>query len=320
MRIMTSRETLSLRPFAEQDHAPFTQLYNLIHPDTPMSEEEIRHFYQTRQSDIYVNEVLEDADKLIAKLFAMQADDGESRVRIDLYLHPDKVSEALREKLYHYLVDKLVLAESLVTRVREDWSELHSFFLAQKFVELERAWVSRLDLSTFQTEPFLWAFEKAKAAGISFKTQAALPSNDATHRMLYKTITEDFLPAVPTAEPLNIWPYEVWLERYLGRPERNPESVFLAFNEDELVGMSELYRSQEITKLKTGLSAVKETYRRKGIAMSLKLLGIQYALEQQAEEIATTNHSVNRPMLSINEALGFVKDPAWIRLKKDLLT
>ncbi len=315
---MTSE--LALRPFTEQDYSAFTRLYNLIHADTPMSEQEIRHFDQTRKADVYVNEVLDYREELIAAVFAMKADDGENRVRMDLYLHPDKVSEPLRNDLYSYLIAKLKDAHSLVTRVREDWSGLHSFFLSQGFEELERAWVSRLDLERFDISPFLAIFDKAKTATIGFKTLADLPDTDATHRLLYKTVTQDLLPSVPTAEPLNIWPYEVWLERYLGRPEHNSESVFLAFKDDELVGMSELYHSNEADKLKTGLTAVKKAYRRNGIALSLKLIGIQYALEHQIKEIATTNHSVNRPMLSINEALGFVKDPAWIRLKKELST
>jgi len=35
--------------------------------------------------------------------------------------------------------------------------------------------------------------------------------------------------------------------------------------------------------------------------------------------VRTNNHQVNRPMLAINEALGFEKEPAQLHLKKNLL-
>ena len=51
--------------------------------------------------------------------------------------------------------------------------------------------------------------------------------------------------------------------------------------------------------------------------MALKLRTIGYARNAGYREIRTWN-STNRPMLAINEALGFARQPAWITFGKDL--
>lgn len=53
----------------------------------------------------------------------------------------------------------------------------------------------------------------------------------------------------------------------------------------------------------------RRSYRRRGIA---------YARAQGCPTIKTWNESNNHAMLAINEALGFVKQPAWIEFGKTL--
>ena len=67
-----------------------------------------------------------------------------------------------------------------------------------------------------------------------------------------------------------------------------------------------------------GLTAVLPPYRRRGIALALKLRGIRYAQAVGCPAILTGSEEHNRPMLTLNARLGFVPQPAWITFEKHL--
>jgi GNAT superfamily N-acetyltransferase len=124
---------------------------------------------------------------------------------------------------------------------------------------------------------------------------------------------------VPRPDEFTPLPFEHWAKIHFGDQNLLPEGYFIARQGGAIAGVSQLWlHSGHADVLNTGLTATRRDYRRLGIALALKLRAIEFARQRGAREIRTGNESNNRPMLSINEALGFVKQPAWVNFVKSI--
>lgn len=129
----------------------------------------------------------------------------------------------------------------------------------------------------------------------------------------------------PSAEPFTPCGLDYFRSRVLNDPNLIPDGYFVAVDHSsygsvgEYVGVSNLFRAQGSTDMiDTGFTGVIPSHRRLGIALALKLRAVRWCQERGYRVLKTDNHSLNRPMLSINERLGFVKQPAWITYVKRL--
>jgi GNAT superfamily N-acetyltransferase len=191
------------------------------------------------------------------------------------------------------------------------------FLLEQGCTEVERIWESILPVASFDPNPLLSKVATAKQAGLEIITLNTQLENPAFIKRYYQAIIE-LLADVPSTTPIVPWDFETWKKRSLHHPNFLPEAEFIGMIGGEIVGVSQLFSSSQTGVLSTGLTGVRRTFRGLGVAVALKLAAAQYAKIHDYMTIKTTNHVVNRPMLSINEAMGFVKQPATVTLQKRL--
>jgi mycothiol synthase len=200
---------------------------------------------------------------------------------------------------------------------REDMTYRVGFFERRGFVEDMRLWTSALDLTGFDPSRFAHLVPAVEAQGIQIRTLAELETTDPSlHRKLYDMWLEvrRDVPRPPSDQQVEV-PFERYLERF-SRPHHLPSGMFLAVDGDEFVGVSDLWLCPEAEVLRTGLTAVRRAYRRRGIAFALKVRSLEFAKAQGFTSVQTENESNNRGMLAINDELGFVKNPAWVHYLK----
>jgi GNAT superfamily N-acetyltransferase len=208
------------------------------------------------------------------------------------------------------------------------YNEIHPeaqiFAQRRGFEESLREVDMRLDLTRFNEAelPELMATHLDKLArnGVEIYSVAELLhhySEGDLARQVYEldmSVSAD----VPSTSPFEGIEYELWERDIWKRETFSCEGTMLAVCDDQLVGLTIIVFDRAGYLLQHGLTGVHKDYRRRGIALGLKLKAIRYAQQTPYRILQTLNEEHNLGILKINQLLGFKPQPAWISVKKIL--
>jgi GNAT superfamily N-acetyltransferase len=314
---------LQFREGSAADFPGLAEFLSAAHPDAPRSVEELERLEAGRTPSEPHRQLLAlRGGELVglAETGVPRMDGHPGWLEILIRTRPDEVGSELAATLLGLAEEHAVThgASVLVSHVHEDWWE-HRFLRARGYAEHDRMWHSTLDLRTLDFARFAETETRVAAAGISIQPLSELGSfGEAQQRHLYDLVAA-LLRDVPSTTPVSVWPFEVWQRRAGVR--LLPEGVFIAVAPDGAwVGLSELHVPIPTCPgtLHNGLTGVLPEWRGHGIALALKLAAARAALSRGLTHSRTGNHSINRPMLAVNERLGFVREGARITLRRDI--
>lgn len=115
-----------------------------------------------------------------------------------------------------------------------------------------------------------------------------------------ETIAEVHAPLPAQAQP-----FEEWLEH----ESRDPAVAFVALDGDEVVGYARLHTCGVTHRLEHGLTAVRRTHRRRGLATALKRAELKWAADNGYRELRTDTVEGNVGMRAVNALLGYLPLP-----------
>src|SRR5437867_3235272 len=189
------------------------------------------------------------------------------------------------------------------------------------WVEVKRDWESRLRVKDFDFAKFATADARIAKDGIRITTLAAELAEDHSAAGKAFELVDEVRYDVPGTDAPTPETFEEWDKRHGTKsPTFMTDAFFVAIDRDgRWLGMSNLERQLEDPSFVwQGLTGVRRGARGHGIAMALKLRTVSYAQRMGVDHIKTWTDQRNRPMLAINEAMGFEKQPAWIAFELKL--
>lgn len=313
-----------IRPFKPDDYSAIAVVLNAALPGNATTPEEMRLL------DEQVNPKCKH-QRWVAEVNARVVAFAEYEQRLSSYhprkfflyidVHPDYQRQGIGSALYARLMEVLQPFDPILVRAeaRENLPHGVRFLIQRGFQEDERNWESYLDVAAFDPTPYAGLEEQLYRQGIEIKTLQELANTDpGCDRKLYE-LEDEAARDVPSEEAYTPWDYDYFVNTCLHGPGIVPDAYFIAVCNGEYVGKSSFWLNRETTNyLVADMTGVKRAYRRRHIALALKLRSIAYARSHGYASIHTANDSRNQGMLALNERLGFARQYALITFSKVL--
>lgn len=318
---------LTIRPFDPADYERVTEISNLNDPDHPGTADEKRESDAKRDAKfLFACFVAEnDAGEIIAVgTYGQNADSHHPRkfgVRVGV--HPGFRRSGVGTRLYQHILSELERYKPILLRAhgQENQPATLAFLAKNGYVETMREWESCLLPELFDPAPFAGIAESLATQGIVIRTLREAEGDENRDRRLYDLDCAVVMD-MPSSEPIGVATFADWHKNTLEVAHLLPDGFFIAVDtrdNDRYIGVSQLWSSAATAQWYTGLTGVLPEYRGRKIALALKVRAAIHAKENNVPAVRTWNAQVNRAMLSINEKLGFVKQPAWINFQNQVL-
>lgn len=318
---MKTATHIRIRPFTPADYAGAVETYNAVYPDYPNTTEEWQHQDVGRSPRVKHARFVAELERRIVGVGQYGQSSGNFDPRkfwLELWVHPEQQGQGIGSALYQTVMEALKPLKPLAIRAgaREDMERSLRFLQERGFSEERRAWESRLDVQAFDPTPYWPLFERLEAEGIELKSIRELEADPERDHKLYQVelAAEADMPA---SDAFTGYDFEHFRKNYLSSPDLSPDSWLVAVKDGEYLAVSTLWKAHASPDLYNGATGTRREWRRRGLALALKVKNILWAKAQGYPQIKTWNDSINRPMLSINERLGFWKMPAWVTYLKE---
>jgi GNAT superfamily N-acetyltransferase len=208
-------------------------------------------------------------------------------------------------------------AEVLRCETRENRPHSVSFLEHRGFDLMNRRWEARLVLEHARMDRFAEAQRRVTDQGVRVASlaEAGAQRGDQLARDLFD-LEERAVRDEPGYDPEGAMQFDQFVANELDASTLW-EGSFVALDGERVIGVSRLQRdAAQPLRVHVGFTGTDPEYRGRGIAVALKLRGLEYVRAHGFEQIRTQNDAVNVGMLHINTELGFQREPAWLAYER----
>ncbi|RKX19600.1 MAG: GNAT family N-acetyltransferase [Candidatus Zixiibacteriota bacterium] len=311
---------IKIRDFEQSDYPEIARINNAVYPDSPITAEEYIEMDQNRNKKCKHRRWVAIADNTtvgtgIYTQHIYQYHPQKYNIRVIVL--PEYQNKGIGSKLFNLIEEMLIPFNpvAIKSEARDDMNNAVRFLEARGYKEFQRYAEPHLDVDSFDFALYENLLKNLKSRGIEIKTMKELETDPRRDRKMYE-LEQELGPDMPDEDGFTPIDFETFKKEIIEASYTIPDAYFIAVEGDRYIGLSVLMKFKTDKSLFTGLTGVKRSYRRLGIATCLKVRAIGYAKKNHYSKIKTENQFGNQPMLSLNRKLGFRKQYDWICFKK----
>jgi GNAT superfamily N-acetyltransferase len=317
---------MQIRQFVDADYPVVTELHNQVYGDFAKYVDELK-FRDTHYPEGYrwARWTATNDEGIVVGFAEYHNELGLFHPRkfgVDIAVDQRARSHGIGTRLYQTVMDALVPFEptALASWARADMPCLINLLTRRGFAPNAELYTSTAHLGSFDADHWRPRLGSVLTQGLQVRSLEELGLDDPVvrHRVyeMWREVRED-LPIPPGETRSDAMSLDAFWEMTAG-PGWFPAGYFVALDGEHFVGTSQLFLSPLAGLLRTGLTAVRRDYRRRGIALGLKVHALSFAQCLGYQCVVTDNAAVNEGMLAINAALGFKRNPVWTRYTRTL--
>ena len=316
----------SVRPFVDSDFDSYAEVRRAARPNYPVSAETLRHYDESVPPklvhDRYVAELRRTGQ--VVAIGGLDEDPTHAHVGkywTFVFVRPEFQGRGIGSRLFEILLGDARRQNGvcLWTSVQSGEAAGLAFSARRGFIESSRDWQSVLEVESVDTSRLPSLLLNLKDRGIEVTTldQEGVDDPDVVRRLYRLDVTTS--PDVPRVEPYVPWTLEQFRRAELEGPQVLPEAWFIAKAKGDYVALSSAQReAADPELLQQDYTCTLKEYRRQGLALTLKLALVEFARQNHFRRIRTNNGSLNAPMWTLNEQLGFRRVSTTLQLEKSL--
>ncbi len=317
-RVGVAFEIEPFRPTAEE-YRERVDIHNAVQPAEPCNVERERNF------DLMDAEAGRSSATLVARLAGRSV--GLAHVRepamysapgrrtLWLGVVPDARNRGIGSAL-HDAAEGSIRAgggTEVLVNVRDTERRALDFCERRGFHEIEREWEMYLDLTVTDPTPL------EGPPGFDVVTLPEYRRADPEWLERLWRLFDTIQAGIPASIEYTGMSLEDFRRLSIDNPDAVPEAFFIGLVGGTPVGLTTLWlNADEADTVHQDLTGVLPEYRRRGYATALKRRGIAWARDTGFRRILTSSSSLNEPMVTLNEALGFRKAAGWSFRRKQL--
>lgn len=328
---------IHLRPFRvmpfeqnKADYALLADMHNRIWPIEPLTPEIYAYFDNVRNKKYFFQRLILEVDGQPVGYASYQENywsyrPGKYNMSIDIL--PEHRGQGVGSYVYDRIMDQLSAREIpprlIEAGTHEDHEDGRRFLTKQGFDGPLMRWpLSKLDVQTFDASRFSRQVQGLTDHGLRIYSYREVAEIDPDYQERFYELDWECTQDEPQPDAPTRITFDEYVNRVFTGPAYLADGCFVAVDvsrpDRRYAGLTQLYMdSGSLTHLGTGFTCVRRDYRRKGVAVALKVHAIEWAKAQGTQSILTGNEEHN-PMYQINLKLGYEPQPAGLHYHKVL--